>query len=112
MSDDADPIKTLATAKDRLIDERRALAIAIALGYRRRRTDDPHTHETRSAFIEVQNLIEAVDRAIAHEKLIPRDRPASLAVPAAETAAATDRFMPQGRQQPPPGAGEFFQLPR
>jgi hypothetical protein len=69
MTEVGDPAKTLEAVRDKLVDERRALAVALALGHRRRRTDDPHVNETRSAFIDIQRLIEAVDRAIAHEKL-------------------------------------------
>jgi hypothetical protein len=67
---EVDPIKTLTTARGNFIDERRSLAIAIALGYRRRRTDDPQTNEMRDTFVGLQNTIEAIDRAIAHEKAI------------------------------------------
>jgi hypothetical protein len=73
MTEQVDPIKTLTTAREKLVEERRGLAVTIALGYRRRRTDDPHTNETRVAFIDAQNLIEAIDRAIAHEKRIMGD---------------------------------------
>ena len=86
MADDIDPTKTLLTAREKLIEERRALAVAIALGYRRRRTDDPQSNESRVAFIDVQNLIEAIDRAITHEKLIANGQPASAIVPTYETA--------------------------
>ena len=79
MSDGADPTKTLMTAREKLIEERRGLAVAIALGYRRRRTDDPQTNETREAFVGVQKLIEAVDRAIVHEKSIEGPLTASFA---------------------------------
>jgi hypothetical protein len=89
MTEDINPTKTLATAREKLIEERRALAVAIALGYRRRRTDDPHTNESRTAFIEVQNFIEAIDRAIAHEKLIASGQPDSFVVPALETSPST-----------------------
>ncbi len=82
MSDGADPTKTLITAREKLIEERRALAVAIALGYRRRRTDDPQTNEQREAFIAVQALIEAVDRAIVHEKSIEGSLTASFAAAA------------------------------
>ena len=70
MNDEADPIKILTTARGKFIEERRSLAIAIALGYRRRRTDDPQTNEMRETFVGLQNTIEAIDRAIAHEKTI------------------------------------------
>ena len=86
MTEDIDPTKTLLTAREKLIDERRALAVAIALGYRRRRTDDPQSNESRVAFIDVQNLIEAIDHAIAHEKLIANGQPASSIVPTLESA--------------------------
>jgi hypothetical protein len=86
MAEDVHPTKTLVTAREKLIEERRALAVGIALAYRRRRTDDPYTNESRGAFIDVQNLIEAIDRAIAHEKLIASEQPASFVVPALETA--------------------------
>jgi len=62
------------------------MAVTIALGYRRRRTDDIHTNETRDGFIALQSLIEAIDRALAHEKLIMSRPPASFAVPVSETA--------------------------
>jgi hypothetical protein len=89
MAEDIDPTKTLLTARERLIQERRALAVAIALGYRRRRTDDPQSNESRVAFIDVQNLIEAIDRAIEHEKFIVSGQPASFVVPILETAPST-----------------------
>ncbi len=97
MADDVDPTKTLTTAREKLIEERRALAIAIALGYRRRRSDDPHTNESRGAFIDVQNLIEAMDRAIAHEKSIGSGRSASFAVAALDTAPSAASCL-DGRQ--------------
>jgi hypothetical protein len=82
MAEEADPTKTLTTAREKLVEERRAIAVAIALGYRRRRTDDPHTNELRESFLDTQNLIEALDRAIADEKLITNGQPALLVVPA------------------------------
>jgi hypothetical protein len=89
MPEEVDPVSTLATAAERLIEERRAMAVTIALGYRRRRTDDIHTSETRDAFIAIQSLIEAIDRALTHEKLIMSRQPASFAVPVSETAPST-----------------------
>lgn len=70
MNDEADPIKTLTTARGKFIDERRSLVIAIALGYRRRRTDDSQTNDMRETFVGLQNTIEAIERAIVHERLI------------------------------------------
>jgi len=70
MNEEVDHIKTLMTARSTLVKERRALSVAIALGYRRRRTDENHTGEMRDAFMGAQNMIEAIERAIAHEQLI------------------------------------------
>lgn len=70
MAEDTDPVKALTTARDRMIEERRALTVAIALGYRRRRTDDSQTNEMRETFIGIQNMVDAIERAIAHEKMV------------------------------------------
>ena len=86
MAEEVDPVNTLSAALEKLVEERRAMAVMIALGYRRRRTDDIHTNETRDAFIATQSLIEAIDRALAHEKQIMNRSPASFAVPVSETA--------------------------
>lgn len=85
MNDGIQPINTLTTARDKLVAERRALAEAIALGHRRRRTDDPQTNEMREAFVAVQNTIEAMDRAIAQEKLITSIQPESSTLIAAHS---------------------------
>lgn len=66
--DELDPIKGLMTARDTLVKERRSLAVALALGYRRRRTDDIHATEMRENFVGLQALIDAVERAISHER--------------------------------------------
>ncbi len=97
MADETDPIKSLATARQKLIEERRGLAVAIALGYRRRRNDDPHTNEVRGAFVDVQNLIEAMDRAIAHEKQITNGQDESFVVSTLESDPAAAVF-PDRRQ--------------
>jgi len=39
----------------------------------------------REAFIGIQNTIEAIERAIAHEKLITRGFPDSFVIPTLET---------------------------
>ena len=70
MADHIDPVKTLKAARYKLVLERRGLAVAIALGHRRRRTDDPQTGEMRETFISLQTAIEAIERAIAHEQSI------------------------------------------
>ena len=70
MAEETDPVKVLTTARDRMVEERRALTVAIALGYRRRRTDDGATNEMRETFIGIQNMVDAIERAITHEKMI------------------------------------------
>jgi hypothetical protein len=82
MAEELDPIKTLAAAKEKLVEERRALGLALAL--RRRRIDDPATNETCRGFINLQDLIEAIDRAIAHEKRIANEQSELINVPALE----------------------------
>lgn len=86
MAEEFNPIKTLTVARDKLVEERRALASAIALGYRRRRTDEAHTNEMRGTFIAIQNTIEAIERAAEHEKMLrermfANENPASFVVP-------------------------------
>jgi hypothetical protein len=68
MVEHSDPIRMLLTARDRLVEERRALIVAIGLGYSRRRTDDPQTNEMRQTLISLQDAIEAVGRAIEDER--------------------------------------------
>lgn len=80
---------------NKLVQERRALAEAMALGYRRRRTDDSHTNEMREAFIGVQATIEAIDRAIAHEKSLKHEYSERQFLPPMEMLSpqlAEDRF--------------------
>ena len=90
MAEEIDPVRTLTAAKNKLVEERRALVVAIALGHRRRRTDDPYTNDMRDAFISIQNMIEAIDRAIAHERLIGGGQPESLLVPILESVSSPD----------------------
>jgi len=80
MVEESHPVKTLIAARDKLVEERRGLSGAIALGYRRRRTDDAHTNDMRETFLSIQNTIEAVERAIAHEELLGSTSPQSFAV--------------------------------
>ena len=80
MAEEIDPIKALNVAGDKLVEERRALAVAMALGYRRRRTDDNHTNGMREAFVSIQHTLDAIDRAIEHEKLIASRQPDSFIV--------------------------------
>jgi hypothetical protein len=55
-------IKNLTAARDREVTHRREVAGALAQKY-----DRAHTEIT---FISIQNTIDAIDRAIADEKLI------------------------------------------
>lgn len=77
MAEESEAIMTLITAREKLVEERRALSVAMALGYRRRRTDDSHTNDMRETFIGIQNTIEAIDRAIVQEKLLVSGQPNS-----------------------------------
>ena len=70
MAENIEAINTLQAARKTLVEERRALSIAMALGYRRRRGDDVHTNGMRESFVGIQSTIEAIDRAITHERLL------------------------------------------
>ena len=63
-------LKKLAAARERMIHDRRALADALASDYK-----GGHTEQMGDNFIIAQNAIEAIDRAMAHEALIARERP-------------------------------------
>jgi hypothetical protein len=88
MTEQIDPVKALKAARYKLVQERRGIAIAIALGHRRRRTDNPQTNEMRETFTFIQNTIEAIDRAIAHEQLIADEPVETFTLPALEPAPA------------------------
>jgi hypothetical protein len=79
MAENIEAINTLQAARKTLVEERRALSVAMALGYRRRRTDDVHTNGMRENFVSIQSTIEAIDRAIAHERLLETE-PAEMSV--------------------------------
>ena len=65
MAEENEHIKKLIAARDREIAQRRDVAGALGEAYKR-----GHTENMRQVFIDIQNTIEAIDRAIAHEKLI------------------------------------------
>lgn len=88
MSEQIDPVKTLKAARGKLVQERRGLAVAIALGYRRRRTDDPQTNDMRETFVFLQNTIEAIERAIVHEDQIRGEPIETFTLPSPPTAPA------------------------
>ncbi|HEY1474372.1 MAG TPA: hypothetical protein VGF53_09845 [Pseudolabrys sp.] len=88
MDQESNPIAVLTAAKQKLVEERRTLAVAMALGYRRRRTDETHTNDMRETFIGIQTTIESIDRAIAHEKTIANRSTDSIVVPPLEVMAS------------------------
>ena len=88
MNEQIDPVKTLKAARYKLVLERRGLAVAIALGHRRRRTDNPQSNEIRENFIFIQNTIEAIDRAVAHEQLIVDEPVETFTLPTSEPLPA------------------------
>jgi hypothetical protein len=68
-------IQTLMAARDRMIKDRRELALALS---------DPHKggqKDIRSAFISLQDTIEAIERAIAHETYIETRKPGPFVSP-------------------------------
>jgi hypothetical protein len=79
MAENIEAINTLQAARRMFIEDRRALSVAMALKYRRRRTDDAHANGMRESFIGIQNTIEAIDRAIEHERLLETE-PAEMSV--------------------------------
>ena len=88
MAENIEAINTLQAARQKFIEDRRALSVAMALGYRRRRADDPRANGMRESFIGIQNTIEAIDRAIAHERLLAIEPETSSAVPEIKTDAS------------------------
>jgi hypothetical protein len=56
-------IRKLIAARDREVEQRRNIADALARAYERGETE-----RMREAFINIQNTIEAIERAIEHEE--------------------------------------------
>ena len=56
-------VKALVAARLKAVAERRLLAEALTADYRR-----GHTEETLETFVKLQEMIEAIDRAIADEE--------------------------------------------
>ena len=65
-------IANLAAARDRLVEERRRLTTELDKPYERSRGHD--TEDVRDAFVKVQAVIDAVERALAHEAHLQRPR--------------------------------------
>jgi hypothetical protein len=66
MATGVDQIEKLRAARDQQVEARRQLAEALAEPYKK-----GHTEDMRTAFIDVQATIEAIDRAIADEQHLP-----------------------------------------
>jgi len=83
MAEESNPINALTTARNKLVEERRVFAVAMVLG--RRRTDNSQTNDMREAFLNIQATIEAIERALVHEKSIANAPQESSLVPSLET---------------------------
>jgi hypothetical protein len=60
-----DYVQKLMQARDREVAQRRKVADSLAGEYRR-----GHTEDISEAFINIQNAIEAIERAIEHERAL------------------------------------------
>ena len=87
MAQENEHIQKLVAARDRMISDRRALAEALASEYK-----GGDTERMRDSFIVVQKTIEAIDRAIAHETLVARERPGSTVPPILFGPSGPQRF--------------------
>jgi hypothetical protein len=65
MAEENEHIKTLVDARESEVGHRREVASGLAEKHQR-----GHVQDMREAIIQIQNAIEAIDRAIADEKLI------------------------------------------
>jgi hypothetical protein len=63
MAQENEHIRKLIEARDRQVEQRRAIADALAQPYERGETEG-----VRQAFIIIQTTIEAIERAIDHEE--------------------------------------------
>jgi len=80
-------VNKLVAARERMIHDRRNLADALACEYK-----GGHTERMRDSFITTQNSIEAIDRAIAHETLMAREKPGSIVAPILFGHSGPERF--------------------
>jgi hypothetical protein len=76
MAEENEHVQTLLAARDRMVKDRRELALALSDRYK-----GGHTENMRNAFIGVQDTIEAIERAIAHENYIESKKPAPFESP-------------------------------
>jgi len=65
MAQENEHIRKLIAARDREVEQRRNIADALAKAYERGETE-----RMREAFINIQKTIEAIERAIQHEKML------------------------------------------
>ena len=63
MAQENEHIRKLIAARDREVEQRRNVADALAKAYERGETE-----RMREVFINLQNTIEAIERAIQHEE--------------------------------------------
>ena len=87
MAQENEHVKRLIAARERMIQDRRNLADASANEYK-----GGHTERMRDSFVVTQNGIEAIDRAIAHETLIAREKPGSTIAPILFGPSGPERF--------------------
>ena len=65
MAQENEHVRKLITARDREVEQRRNVADALAQAYERNETE-----RMREVFTNLQNTIEAIERAIQHEKML------------------------------------------
>ena len=65
MAQENEHIRKLIAARDREVEQHRNVADALAQAYERGETE-----RMREAFINIQNTIDAIERAIQHEKTL------------------------------------------
>ena len=65
MAQENEHIRKLIAARDREVEQRRNIADALAKAYERGKTE-----RRREVFINLQNTIEAIERAIQHEETL------------------------------------------
>ena len=69
MTQENEQIRKLIAARDREAEQRRNIADALAKAYGRGETE-----RMREAFINIQNTIEAIERAIEHEENLEHEQ--------------------------------------
>ena len=65
MAQDNEDVQKLIAARDREVTHRRDIAKTLA-----EKHDRGDTENLREGFIKIQNVIEAIERAIQHEKML------------------------------------------